>query len=75
MFRLIPRRWHNEVEKCDVNRGSLSDMIFEGIPNHRYTLSRYSLAIPSPVTFVVQGRNRAALVQPWSAIVRIASCP
>ena len=34
MFRLIPRRWHNEVEKCDVNQGSLSDMIFEGIPNH-----------------------------------------
>ena len=40
MFRSILRRWHNEVEKCDVNLGSLSDMIFEGIPNHRYMLSR-----------------------------------
>ena len=25
--------------------------------------------------FVVQGRNKAALVQPWSTMVRIASCP
>ena len=40
MFRSIPSRWHSEVEKCDVNLGSLSNMIFEGIPNHLYTLSR-----------------------------------
>ena len=31
--------------------------------------------MPSPVTFVVHGRNNAALVQPWSTIVRIASYP
>ena len=29
----------------------------------------------APVTFVVQGRNSAALVQPWSTMVRMASCP
>ena len=64
MFQLIPRCWHNEVEKWEVNLGSLSDMILEGIPNHLYMLSRYSFVIPSPVIFVVQGRNSAALVQP-----------
>src|SRR6266576_4598503 len=61
--------------KWDVNLGSLSLMIFVGSPNHRYTLSRYSWAMPGPVIVVSQGRNIAALEHPWSMMVRMAFFP
>src|SRR6202789_2253230 len=62
-------------EKCEVKRGSLSEITLVGSPNHRYTCSRYSCATPSPVMVVEQGRNTAALEHPWSMIVRMASLP
>src|SRR3984893_12768548 len=65
----------NSVANDDVKRGSLSEMIRLGNPNHRYTLSKYNWAISAPVIVVLHGRKSAALVHPWSTIVRIASYP
>jgi hypothetical protein len=65
----------SSVANDDVKRGSLSDIIRPGSPNHLYTLSKYNRAISAPVMVVLHGRNRAALVQPWSTMVRIASWP
>src|SRR5712675_2607565 len=60
--------------KCEVKRGSLSEMTLEGSPNHQYTLSKYSWATPGPVIVVAQGRKTAALEHPWSTIVSTESC-
>src|SRR6201996_8876630 len=59
--------------KCEVKRGSRSEMMVEGRPNHLYTCSRYRRAMPSPVMVVAQGRNTAALEHLWSTMVRMAS--
>ena len=61
--------------KWDVNRGLRSDITFEGTPNHGIRCLRYNRATPSPVIIVWQGRKTAALEQPWSMMVRIASYP
>jgi hypothetical protein len=74
-FRVACIALTSSVANDEVNRGSRSEMIRWGSPNHRYTLSKYSVAISAPVIVVLHGRNRAALVQPWSTIVRIASYP
>ena len=71
----MPSLRANDLPKCDVNLGSRSLITFMGRPYHLYTWSMYSCAIPSSVMFVVQGRNTAALEQPWSMMVRIASFP
>jgi len=63
-FRWVCSLSVSALLKWDVNRGSLSLMILVGRPNHRYTLSRYSWAIPGPVIVVSQGRNIAALEHP-----------
>ncbi len=46
--------------KWEVNLGSLSLIIQEGSPNHWYTWSRYSHAMPGPVIVSEHGRNIAA---------------
>ena len=71
----MPSLRANDFPKCDVNLGSQSLITFVGRPYHLYTWSMYNCAIPSPVMFVVHGRNTAALEHPWSTIVRIASFP
>jgi hypothetical protein len=38
-------------------------------------LSKYSAAILAPMIVVLHGRNSAALVQPWSTMVKIVSYP
>jgi hypothetical protein len=74
-FCVMPNSWVKARPKWDVKRGSLSLITFCGIPNHRYTLSRYILAIWGPVIVVEHGMNKAAREHPWSTIVRIASWP
>ena len=71
----MPSLQASDLPKCDVNLGSQSLITFVGRPYHLYTWSMYNCAIPSPVMFVVHGRNIAALEHPWSMIVRIASFP
>ncbi len=61
--------------KWEVNLGSLSLIIQEGSPNHWYTWSRYSHAMPGPVIVSEHGRNIAACKHPWSTMVRIALWP
>src|SRR3984893_12423961 len=65
----------SSVVNDDVKRGSRSEIMRRGRPNHRYMLSKYSCAISAPVIVVLQGRKRAALVHPWSTMVRMASYP
>ena len=57
---------------CEVNLGSLSEMILIGRLNHGYTFHRYSWAIPGPVMVVEQGMKIAALEQLWSTMVSMA---
>ena len=71
-LRDIPSLSVRAFPKCEVNQGSLSLIIWEGNPNHRYMWSRYSQAIPGPVIVSLQGRKIAALEHPWSTIVRMA---
>jgi hypothetical protein len=75
MFCLTRSFSHNAFAKCDVNRGSLSEITLVGNPNHRYTCSMYNWATSSPVMLVRQGMKTAALVHPWSTMVRMASLP
>jgi hypothetical protein len=75
MLRSTLSLWHKAIEKCDVKRGSRSEMTLEGSPNHLYMLSRYNRTTPSPVTLVVHRMNNAARVHLWSTIVRMASYP
>ena len=63
-FWLIPNLVASTLPKCDVNCGSLSLMIFFGMPNHHTMLSKYSWAIPAPVIVVLHGRNTAAQEHP-----------
>ena len=74
-FCSMPSLWANDLPKCDVNLRLRSLIIFMGRPYYLYTWSMYNCVIPSPVIFVVHGRNTAALEQPWSTMVRIASLP
>ena len=71
----IPSLVVRAFPKWDINLGSLSLIIREGSPNHRYTWSRYSCAIPGPVIVSLHGKNIAALEHPWSTMVRIALYP
>src|SRR5712672_2635105 len=64
-FCLAPILLASARPKWDVKRGSLSEMIFDGSPNHRNTLSKYSWATPGPVIVVAQGRKTAAREHPW----------
>src|SRR5712672_4715594 len=73
-FCLAPILLASARPKWDVKRGSLSKMIFNGSPNHWYTLSKYSWATPGPVIVVAQGRKTAAREHPWSTIVSTESC-
>ena len=61
--------------KWDVNRGSQSDIILDGTPNHGNRCLRYKRATPSPVIVMWHGRKIAALEHPWSITVRITSYP
>src|SRR5712672_2223473 len=63
-FCLAPILLSRARPKCDVKWGSLSEMIFDGSPNHRYILSKYSWATPGPVMVVAQGRKMAAQEHP-----------
>ena len=75
MFQSIPSFIVMAFLNCKVNLGSLSEMILVGRPNHGYTFCRYSWAIPSLVMVVKQGMKIAALEQPWSTMVSMASFP
>ena len=59
-FWSMPNLVASALPKCEVNYGSLSLMIFLGMPNHCTMLSKYNWAMPAPVIFVLQGRNTAA---------------
>src|SRR5258708_9347024 len=74
-FCWIPRHAVSAFPKCDVKRGSRSVISFMGSPNHRYTWSRYSWAIPTPVIVVEHGRNMALREHPWLMMVSMASWP
>ena len=74
-FCWIPSFFIRAVPKWDVKWGSRLLIILSESPDHRYTFSRYSWVIPGPVIEVLQGKNTAALKQPWSIMVRIASIP
>ena len=63
-FCSMPSLRAKDFPKCDVNLGLWSLMTFVGSPYHLYTWSMYNCAIPSPVIFVVYGRNTAALEHP-----------
>ena len=71
-FWLIPSLVARALLKCDMNRGSLSLIIFFGMPNHHMTLLKYSWAIPAPMIVVLHGRNTAAREHPWLTMVRMA---
>ena len=75
MFCCIWSFLHNALEKREVNQESQSEMILLGRPNHQYMCSMYNWATPSAVMVVIQGRNVAALVHPWSIMVSIVSFP
>ncbi len=57
----IPNLVVRAFPKWEVNLGSLSLIMWEGSPNHQYTWSKYSRAIPGPVIVSVHGRKMAAL--------------
>lgn len=59
-FCLTPNFAAKARAKCEVNRGSQSEIIFLGSPNHWYTCSKYNCAIFGPVFMDTQGRKRAA---------------
>ena len=71
----MPSLQAKDSPKCDVNRGSRSLITLVGSPYHLYMWSMYNCVIPSPVMFVVQGRNTAAWEHSWSTIVKIVSFP
>src|SRR5712672_4132527 len=73
-FCLAPILLASARPKWEVKWGSRLEMIFDGRPNHRYTLSKYNWATPGPVIVVVQGRKTAAREHPWSTIVNTESC-
>ena len=58
-----------------MNRGSQSEMILLGIPNHGTRCFKYSCATPGLSIVLQHGINLAALEQPWSTIVRMESYP
>ena len=58
-----------------MNRGSLSDMTFFGMPNQGIMWRKYRAATCALVILVVHFKNLAALEQPWSTIVRMALVP
>src|SRR5712672_1066501 len=72
-FCLAPILLASMCPKCEVKRGSLSEMIFDGSLNHRYTLLKYNWATPGPVIVVAQGRKTATQEHPWSTIVSTKS--
>jgi hypothetical protein len=74
-FQSMGRCWASALAKCNVKRGSQSDIILVGRLNHWYTCLKYNSAIPVAPIVVMQGRKSAAQEQPWSAMVRIASYP
>ena len=61
--------------KCEVKRGSLSEMTLDGTLNQGKRYFMYSNATPSLVIVVLQGIKVATLEHPWSTTVRMASCP
>ncbi len=63
-LRDIPSLSVRAFLKWEVNLGSLSLIMREGSPNHRYMWSRYSRAIPGPVIVSAHGRKIAALEHP-----------
>jgi hypothetical protein len=66
---------HSSLLNFDTKHGSRSKMILWGMPKCGKTCVAYSVAIPTESMSFLQGRNIAALVQSWSVIVRIESCP
>ena len=75
MFCWIPRTLHNSLVNFDVNRGSLSLMIFEGSPKRVKTCLAYSMAVSSPDISSTQGMKIVAFEQSWSVTVSIESYP
>ena len=63
-LRDIPNFVVRAFPKWEVNLGSLLLIMRAGSPNHRYTWSRYSWAIPGPVIVSAHGRKTAALEHP-----------
>ena len=63
-LHVIPSLLVRAFPKWEVNLGSLSLIMREGSPNHRYMWSRYSQAIPGPVIVSAHGRKTAALEHP-----------
>ena len=75
MFCCIPRPLQIALEKWEVKRGSLSNMMHLGSPNQGTRCRRYSRATPVLSMSFLHGINFAALEHPWSMMVRILSNP
>jgi hypothetical protein len=74
-FCWIPVALQRAFVKWDANHGSRSEIILLGNPNQGIKCFRTLLATPCPSIVLLQGMNLAALVHPWSTMVRIESNP
>ena len=63
-FCCMPVALHTALAKCEVNRGSQSEIIRFGIPNQGNKCLKYRMAVPSPSMDLLQGMNFAALEHP-----------
>ena len=63
-FCCIPRPLQMALEKWEVKRGSLSDMIHLGSPNQGTRYRRYSRATPVPSMSFLHSMNFATLEHP-----------
>jgi hypothetical protein len=72
---LTPVTLHAACMNLDMNRGYQSLMTLVGSPKWANTCFMYNTAVSSAVMSSLHGMKIAALVQPWSVIVRIESKP
>src|SRR6266702_5315950 len=75
MFWVVPVLLHNSHMNLDANLGSLSLMNLLGNPNLGNTCWIISPTVSSAVAASLHGMNIAALLQLWSVMVSIESCP
>jgi hypothetical protein len=72
---LTPMTLHAACMNLDINRGSQLLMTLVGNPKWANTCFIYNVAVSSAVISSLHGMNIAALVQPWSVMVRMESKP
>ena len=69
----IPSSFNSSMNVFDVNWGPRSEIILSGKPNLLYKFLSRSLAVPSVVIVLLQGRRITPFVRPWSTTTNIES--